>query len=195
MKTLYLKQGDGYSNLVDDRTLPVACIEELHAVILKHQGPFSATIEDTDDDEANDPDRSTTSQLIWAQVPADIREEMVGEYINANYDLDEDPGLLHERATQELTSMEPDVLRDHLRNAVGYEAPMLGEELPADDPVWTATAIYGPNEDVEPIVVVAITSQAAEEQLDNAIHEHCKGDEHEINLWITYEPRGRKVLK
>lgn len=65
----------------------------------------------------------------------------------------------------------------------------------SDEKVWTATAVYGPNEDVEPIVVVAITSQAASEQLDNEIHEYCDGNRREAELWITYHPVERKVLR
>lgn len=56
--------------------------------------------------------------------------------------------------------------------------------------VWVALAEYGPEDDVEPLIVVAITHQAAQEQLDNVIAEQDEPD-----MWIASLPVERKILK
>lgn len=58
------------------------------------------------------------------------------------------------------------------------------------DPVWVAIATYAPEDDVDVLCVVAITYQAAVEQLENAIAEQPEPDN-----WIAKHPVERKVLK
>lgn len=49
--------------------------------------------------------------------------------------------------------------------------------------VWTACAIDVVHEDREPLVVVGVSSQDAEEKLDNKISEQLQPE-----MWIAYHP-------
>lgn len=60
--------------------------------------------------------------------------------------------------------------------------------------VWVAIATYAPDDDVPPLCAVAITFQEAAEQIDNVIHEHCKGTGVDEEQWIAHDPVERPVL-
>jgi hypothetical protein len=63
------------------------------------------------------------------------------------------------------------------------------KRITKDEWVWVAIATYAPEDDVDPICVVAITSQAATEQLENLIAEQDEPD-----MWIAMIPAEHKVL-
>jgi hypothetical protein len=52
--------------------------------------------------------------------------------------------------------------------------------------VWVAVAVYGPEDDIEPIVATGHSKEAAENALEWKLSVHCQDDIEGTEHWITY---------
>ncbi len=52
--------------------------------------------------------------------------------------------------------------------------------------VWAAVAVYGPEDDVDPIVAVGHSKEAAENALQWRLMVHCQDDAEGAEQWIAY---------
>jgi|SoiMethySBSTD1v2_1073268.scaffolds.fasta_scaffold1618907_2 hypothetical protein len=52
--------------------------------------------------------------------------------------------------------------------------------------VWTAVAVYAPEDDVDPLVAVGHSKEAAENALQWRLMVHCQDDAECIEQWIAY---------